>query len=76
VTLTWPASSDVHLSGYRLYRSINDGGFESVTTTSTTSAGDTSKKSEASVRYIVKAYDRAGNESADSSQVTYARNSC
>lgn len=76
VSLTWDASSDTYLSGYRLYRSIDSAAFSAVGNTSSTSISDTSKKTSDSVRYFVRAYDRAGNESLDSNVLTYARNSC
>lgn len=76
VSLTWSTSSDANLSGYRLYRSVDSGPFVSVVTTSSASASDTSRKSSDSVRYLVRAYDKAGWESADSTVKTYAKNAC
>jgi Tfp pilus assembly protein PilV len=76
VMLTWDPSSDASLSGYRLYRSIESGAFTAVTTTSGASMTDTTLKTYDSVRYLVRAYDRAGNESNDSNIKTYTKNSC
>lgn len=76
VTLTWGASSDENLSGYRLYRSVNSAPYEVVETTAQLSATDTSKKTNDSVRYLVRAFDKAGNESGDSDVLKYTKNSC
>lgn len=76
VTLTWDASSDANLSGYRLYRSIEAEAFQPVLTTGSQSASDVSPKTADSVRYLVKAYDHAGNESDASNVRTYAKNAC
>ncbi|HVE93018.1 MAG TPA: hypothetical protein VNE62_12080 [Actinomycetota bacterium] len=76
VSLTWNASTDANLSGYRLYVSVNSDPFQFVAPTSSTSITSTSSKSMQSVRYMVRAYDKAGNESPDSSILTFTKNSC
>lgn len=76
VTLTWDAASDTNLLGYRLYRSIDSAPFQSVTTNAGLQASDTTRKNLNSVRYIVRAYDRAGNESEDSNAISFSKNSC
>lgn len=76
VTFSWGASTDTHLLGYRLYRSINSEPWTVVATVSGTTASDTTKKTHDSVRYLVRAYDKAGNESGDSNALTYHKNSC
>ena len=76
VTMTWDASSDTNLSGYRMYESINDSPFSIVNTTGDTSSTQGSNKTEQSVRYLVRSYDKAGNESPDSEILSYAKNSC
>ena len=76
VTLTWDAGSDTNLLGYRLYRSIDSGTFQSVSTTASTSITDTTKKNLNSVRYVVRTYDTAGNESEDSNAISFPKNNC
>ncbi len=76
VTLTWDAASDANFLGYRLYRSINSATFQGVATTSTANVSDTTQKSLNSVRYVVRSYDRAGNESGDSNVLSFSKNSC
>jgi hypothetical protein len=77
-TLSWAAGSpaDVNHGGYRLYRSVESGPFEAVSTATTLSISDTSPKNYASVRYLVRTFDKAGNESFDSSVISYAKNKC
>jgi hypothetical protein len=77
-TLNWDAGSpaDTNHAGYRLYRSVESGAFEAISTTSALAITDTSPKNYASVRYLVRAYDKAGNESVDSSVISYAKNKC
>lgn len=77
-TFNWDAGSpaDVNHSGYRLYRSVESGPFIAVSTTSSLALTDTSPKNYASVRYLVRAYDKAANESVDSSILSYAKNKC
>lgn len=74
-TVTWNASSDAHLVGYRLYKQTNSGAFAQVTTTTALYATDTSSKADA-VGYYVTAYDAAGNESPASSTLNYKKNGC
>lgn len=76
VNVTWDPSTDTNLSGYRLYRSIEGGAFTAVATTTALFTSDTSSKNDDSTRYMVRAYDKAGNESDDSAIKTYTKNSC
>lgn len=65
-TLTWTASTDnVKLAGYKIYR---DGVL--VGTVSGTTYTDTTLKANTTYSYTVKAYDAAGNLSADSNAVS------
>jgi hypothetical protein len=76
VTITWNASTDANLLGYRIYRSIETEPFAIVATTGSLSVTDTTKKSAGAVRYMVRAYDKAGNESGDSNVLSFPKNSC
>jgi prepilin-type N-terminal cleavage/methylation domain-containing protein len=70
--LSWtPPSGVTDLGGYRLYRRIitSTGAYSIVCDTSSTSCGDTHKKTD-SYEYYVIAYDLAGNQSAQSNHVT------
>ena len=75
-TLSWDPSSDENFNGYRLYRSVEAAPFAVVAQTTSLSLIDNSAKNYASVRYLARAYDKAGNESADSAVVSYAKNRC
>jgi type II secretory pathway pseudopilin PulG len=75
-TFNWDASTDTNLFGYRLYRSIESGPFALTNQTTSLAVTDVSPKNYASVRYLIRSYDRAGNESNDSSQISYAKNQC
>ena len=72
-TLTWNASTDTNLVGYRLYRQTNSGAFTQVTTTTGLFASDTTSKGD-NITYHVTAYDAAGNESSASNNVSYIKN--
>lgn len=76
VNLGWNESSDANLLGYRLYRSIDNAAFTAVLTTANLSASDTERKNYGSVRYLVRAYDKAGTESGDSDVLSFSRNQC
>lgn len=76
VTLSWAASSDDNLRGYRVYRSTDNATWTVLITTSGTSASDTHKKNLDTVRYYVAAYDKAGNESDPTNTVSLAKNQC
>jgi hypothetical protein len=77
-TFNWDAGSpaDTNHGGYRLYRSVESGAFQAMSTTASLAISDTSPKNYASVRYLVRAFDKAGNESVDSSVISYAKNAC
>jgi hypothetical protein len=78
VTLTWDgnAAADANFLGYRLYRSVNDAPYAVLKTVSGQSADDVHGWAENSVRFIVRAYDKAGNESGDSNVVSFTKSSC
>ena len=78
VSLTWDgnAISDSNFIGYRVYRSIELAAYTQLLTTGSQAASDTVAKSYTSVRYIVRAYDKAGNESLDSNALSFSKNSC
>jgi type II secretory pathway pseudopilin PulG len=77
-TFNWDAGSpaDVNHAGYRLYRSVESGPYQAISTTQSLALPDTSPKNYASVRYFVRAFDKAGNESTDSSVISFAKNQC
>jgi hypothetical protein len=76
VSLTWNASTDTNLVGYRVYKSINQATFTALTTTASQSASDTDSKGYNSVTYRVTAYDKAGNESGVPNDLSFSKNSC
>jgi fibronectin type 3 domain-containing protein len=65
--LTWSKNKEMDLAGYRIYRRGKGGSFPRnplATTTSTSYTDTTLPKSGAAFFYEVRAYDKAGNESA------------
>jgi type II secretory pathway pseudopilin PulG len=76
VNLTWGASIDTNLRGYRVYKSTDGVTWSAIDTASSYSYTDTHKKSLDSVRFYVVAYDRAGNESGATNTVSLAKNQC
>ncbi len=76
VTLSWGAATDTNLRGYRVYRSTDGATWSPLTTTITTGATDSHKKSLDSVRFYVAAYDKAGNESVASNTISLNKNQC
>jgi type II secretory pathway pseudopilin PulG len=74
-TLTWDAAGDTNLQGYRVYRSDNGGSYVLRQTVSGQTASDISSKTD-NVSYVIRAYDKAGNESANSNVRTFTKNSC
>jgi prepilin-type N-terminal cleavage/methylation domain-containing protein len=75
-TLSWGASSDTHLHGYRVYKSTDGTTWQAIDTASAYSYSDTHKKNLDSVRYYVVAYDRAGNESNATNTLSLSNNQC
>lgn len=75
-TLSWSTSTDTYLQGYRVYRSINNGAWTVIASVAGTTYPDTYAKNTDSVRYQVKAYDKAGNESVETNIVVLAKNQC
>jgi hypothetical protein len=78
INFTWDgnATTDANFLGYRLYKSIELASYTQLFTTGSQSASDTDSKSYSSVRYLVRAYDKAGNESLDSNALSFSKNSC
>jgi hypothetical protein len=76
VTMAWGASTDTNLVGYRVYRSIDGGDFILLKVTSSLTASDTHAKTLDSVRFHVKAYDKAGNESDPTNEIALGKNQC
>jgi type II secretory pathway pseudopilin PulG len=76
VNLSWGTASDAHLVGYRVYRSTDGATWQIVTSTTGTSASDSHSKTLATVRFYVKAYDKAGNESNATNTITLSKNQC
>lgn len=76
VDLSWGVSSDANLSGYRVYRSINNEPWASLGNFAGTTASDSHKKTLDSVRYRAVAYDKAGNESDPTNEIVLAKNQC
>jgi hypothetical protein len=76
VNLSWGTSSDTNLVGYRVYRSTDGVSWQIVTSTTSTSASDAQSKTLTSVRFYVKAYDKAGNGSNATNTITLSKNQC
>jgi fibronectin type 3 domain-containing protein len=74
VNLSWGSSTDTNLRGYRVYRSVNNGPWTAVATSSSTSAPDTHEKTLDSVAFKVVGYDKAGTESNATN--TLSKNQC
>jgi fibronectin type 3 domain-containing protein len=63
--LTWAANKEMDLAGYRVYRRPADGStWRALTTTAAVSLTDTPPMTGGVYQYQVRAYDKAGNESA------------
>jgi hypothetical protein len=78
INFTWSPSTDTNLSGYRLYKKIENGAFQIkvVVPNTTLTASDNDKRSFNSMQFKVRAFDKAGNESNDSTVVTFTKNVC
>lgn len=76
VVLSWSASSDLHLTGYHVYRSTDGVTWNLLASTSSLTYTDTNSKTLTSVRYYVTAYDAAGNNSSASPTITLSKNQC
>jgi prepilin-type N-terminal cleavage/methylation domain-containing protein len=76
VNLSWSTSSDTNLVGYRVYRSTDGVTWQVVSSTTGTSATDSHSKTLTTVRFYVKAYDRAGNDSNATNTITLSKNQC
>jgi prepilin-type N-terminal cleavage/methylation domain-containing protein len=61
ITVTYSASTDTNLTGYRLYRSTDGTTWSMVSTTTSLSMQNTHSKNLVSVLFRVAAYDKAGN---------------
>jgi len=76
VSLTWSFATDLHLAGYRVYRSTDGSTWHVVSSTTGTAATDSHSKGLTSVRFYVKAYDKAGNESNATNTISLSKNQC
>jgi type II secretory pathway pseudopilin PulG len=76
VSLTWGFSTDVYLAGYRVYRSTDGSTWHVVTSKTGITASDTHSKGLTSVRFYVKAYDKAGNQSNATNTISLSKNQC
>ena len=76
VSMSWSASSDANLVGSRVYRSTDGVTWQIVSSTTGTTAVDTHSKTLTSVRFYVKAYDKAGNQSNATNTITLSKNQC
>lgn len=80
IKVAWSASTDPlpgnALVGYRLYKSIDSGPFSPVQITAGLEATDVDSKGYGSLRFLVRAYDQAGNQSGESNVVSYSKNVC
>ena len=74
IDVTWPASSEGDVTGYKVYRSVDGVATPTATSVTTNEYTDTGVQAGSSYRYEVTAVDRAGNESSrvSSGQVTIA----
>jgi hypothetical protein len=75
IRLVWTASPDADVAGYNVYRSETSGGNYAKLTASPvtiTAYKDNSVQSGKQYFYVVKAIDKAGNESANSQEVSEA----
>ncbi|MEV6053845.1 PA14 domain-containing protein [Streptomyces sp. NPDC052107] len=65
--ISWAKNAEMDLAGYRVYRRLKGTSYPGrplATTTSTTYTDTTLPKNDATYYYEVRAYDKAGNESA------------
>jgi chitin-binding protein len=76
VHLSWGAASDTNLVGYRVLRSTDGVTWQIVNSTTGTTATDSNSKTLTSVRFYIKAYDKAGNESNATNTITFSKNQC
>ena len=72
--MSWGVSTDTHLAGYRVYRSTDGVSWQIVASTTGTTASNTQSKGLASVRFYVKAYDKAGNQSNATNTISLSKN--
>ncbi|MGB2756999.1 MAG: hypothetical protein WBD02_04970, partial [Acidimicrobiia bacterium] len=76
VTLTWTASTDTNMVGYRVYRSTDAATWSVVATTTALTTSNSHAKTLNSTRFKVAAYDKAGNESVSTAIISLAKNQC
>jgi len=70
VSLSWSASTDTGGSGLAGYRVYRDGAATPVATVASTSYTDSGLAAQTNYSYAVRAYDNAGNQSAEAGPVT------
>jgi hypothetical protein len=76
VNLAWGQSTDTHFRGYRIYKSIDNAPWSVLATVSGVLRTDVDSKSYDSLRYYVVGYDKAGNESIGTNEISLAKNQC
>ncbi|MGZ4795812.1 MAG: hypothetical protein ACXV8T_07955, partial [Acidimicrobiia bacterium] len=76
VVLNWSAATDTYLVGYHVYISTDGTTWSLLASTAGLANTRTNSKTLTSVRYYVKAYDSAGNESSASSTISLSKNQC
>ncbi len=73
--LTWAKNRELDLAGYRIYRRLNGSSFGTTplaTTTATAYTDSTVPNTGETYAYEVRAYDKAGNQSAGTADLTVA----
>ena len=73
VTLSWSPNSESDLAGYKVYRATSSGGYGAplaTVTTGTTQYVASGLPKGATYFFVITAYDKAGNESAYSGEVS------
>jgi hypothetical protein len=72
-SLTWKANSEPDLAGYKVYRGTSSGGYtapDAILPKTTTSYTVTRLQTRTSYFFTITAYDKAGNESLHSTEVS------
>jgi fibronectin type 3 domain-containing protein len=71
IELNWDRDTEPDLAGYRIYRAVPGGEFQKIgETTDAPSYSDRQMEAGKKYRYVVTAFDKAGNESKQSAEIT------